>query len=438
MRILSIVIFGIIVSTSVYAGTYSGLVPGSSTKFDADKVLGAPIKEVIRVQRYDYNPEDHDASRLSLTFNARTQVIETITLYFKQSYTAPQVKQWFELSEVPQKEIDDDGNLIEYYLSDGIALFYEGPDTESDVTMLSFFDAALLQKQEVAMNPESKYEEVVTSKEQPSWLRPGQKMGRVVSPQTNKSRYSSSTPEPVPQRSGDDWEQRAIQNEARQKAKADQELYDASYKVGQRLGQLLLGKAAKEVQQSSGAPSEPTVFTEAETDWDAIYAEGTGSRSSGSSRSQRPADAIFYDDFENENGGRGSLNYNQLRNWQVVGGTVDLIGNKFWDYFPQNGLHIDLDGSTNNSGTLQSKTLRLEPGTYQLQFDLAGNPMSGPDTVIVTFESLFSERITLQHKEPFQTITRTISVSAPTEAKLEFQDTGNDNQGIFLDNVLLR
>lgn len=416
MRILVIVLLGVFVSTSVYAGTYSGLVTGSSTKFEADKALGVPIKEIIRAQRYDYNPEGHDISRLSLTFNARTQVIETITLYFKQSYTGSQVKQWFKLSGVFQKEIDDKGNLIEYYLPEGIALFYEGPDTESEVTMLSFFDAALLQEQEAAKSPESEHEEVVISNEQPSWLRPGQKMGRVVSPKTNKSRY----------------------DEVRQKAKADQELYNASYKVGQRLVQLLFGKATREVQQSSGSPSEPTVFTEAETDWDAIYAAATGSMSSGSSRGQRPADAIFYDDFENENGGRGSLNYNQLRNWQVVGGTVDLIGNKFWDYFPQNGLHIDLDGSTNNAGILQSRTLRLKPGTYQLQFDLAGNPIKGSNTVIVTFASLFSERITLQHKEPFQTITRTISVSAPIEAELEFQDVGNDNHGMFLDNVLLR
>ncbi|MEZ5560441.1 MAG: hypothetical protein R3E86_18090 [Pseudomonadales bacterium] len=47
---------------------------------------------------------------------------------------------------------------------------------------------------------------------------------------------------------------------------------------------------------------------------------------------------IFSDNFDGENGGVGALNYNSFAHWTVLDGTVDLIGNGFFDFLPGNGL----------------------------------------------------------------------------------------------------
>lgn len=57
---------------------------------------------------------------------------------------------------------------------------------------------------------------------------------------------------------------------------------------------------------------------------------------------------IFADTFESETPG---LNYNSFISWRVSDGTVDVIGDNFYDFLPGNGLHVDLDGSTANAGS---------------------------------------------------------------------------------------
>jgi len=151
-----------------------------------------------------------------------------------------------------------------------------------------------------------------------------------------------------------------------------------------------------------------------------------------------PGADILTDNFDLENEGRGQLNYFGFTNWEVTKGSVDLIGHGVWDYFPDHGLYLDLDGSSNNAGRLESKTtFRLEPGQYRLEFDLAGSPSSGPNTVTASLGSLYREDFTLGVKDPFRTITRMISVSTSTSTKLIFDHAGEDNQGLFLDNVKL-
>ena len=49
------------------------------------------------------------------------------------------------------------------------------------------------------------------------------------------------------------------------------------------------------------------------------------------------AAVIFSDNFDGENGGVGALNYAGFANFTVSNGSVDLIGNGFFDYLPANG-----------------------------------------------------------------------------------------------------
>ena len=150
---------------------------------------------------------------------------------------------------------------------------------------------------------------------------------------------------------------------------------------------------------------------------------------------------LFCDDFNSENGGNYQLNYNSFANWNVTDGTVDLIGvGSPWDYFPAYGLFVDMDGSTYDAGKMfTTGPINLQPGTYALSFDLAGNQRADtPETVAVQVEiGLLSKTYSLNRTDPFQTFTEVFTVAAPTNVSLVFEGIGNDRVGMLLDNVCL-
>jgi hypothetical protein len=152
---------------------------------------------------------------------------------------------------------------------------------------------------------------------------------------------------------------------------------------------------------------------------------------------------LLSDNFDAENGGvagpgTSTRNYNAFANWNVIDGTVDLSGPGDFNVLPGNGLYLDLDGSTADSGILESKTtFNLPAGTYRLMFNLAGNRRGGVDRVTVTLGSVFSEAFELPSNAGFTTIVRNIVVTSATSGKLSFENAGGDNVGLILDAVSL-
>lgn len=140
---------------------------------------------------------------------------------------------------------------------------------------------------------------------------------------------------------------------------------------------------------------------------------------------------ILQDNFNAENGGVGMLNYNSFANWTVTNGTVDLIGNGFYDFYPGNGLYVDLDGSTNQAGLLSSKT-SFAPGTYLVSFDLGGSQRGDTNVVDITMGD-FATSITRNSSDPLQLVT--YNVTTTTAGPLTFHNLGGDNIGAILDNV---
>ncbi|MDX2198265.1 MAG: cadherin domain-containing protein [Phycisphaerae bacterium] len=151
---------------------------------------------------------------------------------------------------------------------------------------------------------------------------------------------------------------------------------------------------------------------------------------------------LLNDTFNSENGGVGVLNDATLQNWNVIEGTIDTIGNGFFDFQQGNGIYLDLDGSTGNAGTLQLKPgFALPPGTYEISFDIAGNLRNaGTDTLQVSAGngSLFSETFTVESNETFHTVRGVFTVNSQMDFDLTFTHGGGDNQGILLDNIRLR
>jgi hypothetical protein len=149
------------------------------------------------------------------------------------------------------------------------------------------------------------------------------------------------------------------------------------------------------------------------------------------------ASIIFQDNFNAENGGTGALNYNSFANWAVSQGTVDLIGGiNFFDFYPGNGLYVDLDGSTSAAGLFETQSsFLLQPGAYTLEFLLGGSQRGDTNLVTVALGSLYNDTFTVNSSDPLALRTIPINVATPTSAILSFQNAGGDNVGAILDNV---
>ncbi|MHC5724998.1 MAG: PEP-CTERM sorting domain-containing protein [Nostoc sp.] len=148
---------------------------------------------------------------------------------------------------------------------------------------------------------------------------------------------------------------------------------------------------------------------------------------------------LLDDSFDQENS--TAFNYDNFANWNVINGSVDLIGSVgFYDFLPANGLYVDLDGSTGQAGTLQSKkTFNFQAGdTVNLSFQLAGNQRYDmSDSVTVSLGNLFSETFSLPEFQAFTNFTGSFTVASITNATLDFKGIGADNVGLLLDNVRL-
>lgn len=132
------------------------LEPGISKKSEADRVLGKPIREIVKGERYDYDPKEADTRRLSIKFNKGTQIIEGIDIYPQGSITKAKYQKWLGLKTPQMTWKNQNGNLIEYYMDEGIALLYSGPQDSYPVECFSHFNVWLLEEKktsEVAVLP---------------------------------------------------------------------------------------------------------------------------------------------------------------------------------------------------------------------------------------------------------------------------------------------
>jgi hypothetical protein len=149
-----------------------------------------------------------------------------------------------------------------------------------------------------------------------------------------------------------------------------------------------------------------------------------------------PLHASLIDTFNSENGGNGQLNYNHFTNWTVANassnGSVDLIGNGFFDFYPGNGLYVDLGGSTNGPGGLLTTKQVFGAGTYQLSFDLAGSARGPNENVDVNFGP-FSHNYFLPSSQGYTLFSQTVTLTTPSQ--LSFQNVNSGNIGAILDNV---
>jgi hypothetical protein len=152
-----------------------------------------------------------------------------------------------------------------------------------------------------------------------------------------------------------------------------------------------------------------------------------------------PGAVILQDDMDDENNGQATTNYTGFENWNVTRQCVDLHGPGSIDPVPGNGLYIDMDGSCNVAGRMESKqNYALDPGTYRFEMVLAGNNQNGPtDTMDITIGSLFSTTVVVPEDESFNIREWTFNVPAATTATIVMDHAGGDQQGILIDAIRL-
>ena len=148
----------------------------------------------------------------------------------------------------------------------------------------------------------------------------------------------------------------------------------------------------------------------------------------------------FSDNFNAENGGiatPATLSYNRFANWNVTTNDVDLIGNGSFDFFPGNGLYVDLNGAA--PGQLTSKTAyAFNAGdVVNLSFSLAGAGDASNPSVTVALGSLFSQTFNRTQGQAFTPFTTSFTVGSDTNTALTFTAAGGTSGGLLLDNVSL-
>jgi hypothetical protein len=150
---------------------------------------------------------------------------------------------------------------------------------------------------------------------------------------------------------------------------------------------------------------------------------------------------IFQDNFDSENGGQGVFNYSDFQNFDVSDGSVDLLGENYFDFYPGNGLYVDLDGSTGDAALFSSKTsFNLNPGKYTLKFSLGSYSqfyLNDVNNVTVSLGNVFNEVIKIEPGFPLTAFSYTFDVFSATSGKLSFQNDGDDFYGALLDNIEL-
>jgi hypothetical protein len=145
------------------------------------------------------------------------------------------------------------------------------------------------------------------------------------------------------------------------------------------------------------------------------------------------AGVVFSDNFDSY---APVLNWVPPANWTVAPGSVDLIGDGYFDFFPGHGGYVDLDGSTNQAGTLQT-IASFGPGTYTLTFDLAGNARNDVDKTTTISLGNWSKSLDLASNSPYQLYTYTFTTTVAGNLSFADNTVGNQNIGNILDNVTL-
>ena len=142
---------------------------------------------------------------------------------------------------------------------------------------------------------------------------------------------------------------------------------------------------------------------------------------------------VFFDAFLFDNGGQPAQDFTGFLLWNVTGGSVDLVGGRVpGANDPTNGRYVDLDGGTAGRFSTKAAIPLVAGRTYRLSFTYLSTDGNANAATVTLGSRSFQVNTS---SRTMQTFSRDFTVDATTTAVLAFQDVGNDDAGIGIDNV---
>lgn len=152
------------------------------------------------------------------------------------------------------------------------------------------------------------------------------------------------------------------------------------------------------------------------------------------------AAVIFSDNFSGEATGINQA----LDNWNVTAGSVDVIGNGFFDFYPGNGAYLDMDGSTGVAGRIATKVQYAFTNgqQYQLAFRYGRNTDGGVTQTLETLNFGFGTFLGTLGIGPgaipsLVEAVYTFTAGNTGTSSLFFENLGGDNRGVVIDDIVL-
>ncbi|MCW8944824.1 MAG: PEP-CTERM sorting domain-containing protein [Sedimenticola sp.] len=149
---------------------------------------------------------------------------------------------------------------------------------------------------------------------------------------------------------------------------------------------------------------------------------------------------LFSDNFVETDIIGSHNNFTTLDNWDVLDGTVDAYVNGGFGLPCLSGGCLDMDGSTNDGGRIESKTTFnfLANVTYTLTVEYRGSARSGVDNLIFGFLGNGSVNfLGINSTDDWTTQTIGLLKTADWSSKLFVETSSNDNVGPLLNRVEL-
>ncbi|MEM7252866.1 MAG: hypothetical protein AAF493_15730 [Pseudomonadota bacterium] len=150
---------------------------------------------------------------------------------------------------------------------------------------------------------------------------------------------------------------------------------------------------------------------------------------------------VFFEDFENENGGQTALDYNRFS--QFTGLMVDLAATPDFGVTCAGGggLCVDLSNNAGEFGTLTSNGIAVSPGPYEFSFDYSGSQTdTGPPrarAAVRVIGTMVSDEVSADYFDPFRRFSVSFFVPTASTLALQFECLESSGQCIFIDNVQL-
>lgn len=147
-KMLCIIIFLLLISTSSFGqSSFQGITPGTSTRDDAARVLGQPVR-TVSATRFEYRPPAGIA-RVEVEFGAGSSVVERLEVYFlKPISRSALIKQLGLSQQADARKTDAEGSLIEYFGGSSLlGLTYASGDVGSGVSRIGYCSREMFERE---------------------------------------------------------------------------------------------------------------------------------------------------------------------------------------------------------------------------------------------------------------------------------------------------